>query len=111
MNQATGGYSASMADPDRLAADLPVLADRACLVAFAAMVLCCDRAVSEHEMGYPRGDGVSFITPTGVSRRTGLPVADSERALRRLQAAGLAVCSPEGRAWRPDTDVLAVLAD
>lgn len=100
-----------MAGPDRLAAGLLVLSDRACLVAFAAMVLCCDREVSEHEMGYPAGNGVCFITPTGVSRRTGLPVADSERALRRLQAAGLAVCSPEGRAWRPDNDALAALAD
>jgi hypothetical protein len=96
-----------MHGPGRLAADLPVLADRACLVAFAAMVLCCDRGVSEHEMGYAAGNGVCFITATGVARRTGLPVADSERALRCLQAAGLAVCSTEGRSWRPDTDALA----
>jgi DNA-binding IclR family transcriptional regulator len=61
-------------------------------------------------MGYA-ASGVSFITATGVARRTGLPVADSERALRRLQAAGLAVSDSEGTAWRPDTDALAALAD
>ena len=100
-----------MHSPGRPAADLPVLADRACLIAFAAMVLSCDPAVYEHEMRYPVGNGVHYITATGVARRTGLPVADSERALRRLQAAGLAVSDTEGRAWRPDTDALAVSAD
>jgi hypothetical protein len=60
---------------------------------FAAMVLSCDHAVYEHEMGYPVGSGVVFITATG------LPVADSERALRRLQAAGLAVTSRSDGCW------------
>jgi hypothetical protein len=102
-----------MQSPGRPAADLTVLSDRACLVAFAAMVLSCDLAVYEHEMGYPLGSGVPFVTvtATGVARRTGLPVADAERALRRLQAAGLAVSDLEGRAWRPDTDALAASAD
>src|SRR5260370_29893285 len=96
-----------MAGRDRPAAGLGVLSDRACLVAFAAMVLSCDQGVWEHEMGYPPGGGVSFITASGVARRTGLAAADAERALRRLQAAGLAMCSPEGRAWRPDGGGLA----
>jgi len=74
------------------------------------MVLSCDQKVWEHEMGYPSGGGVGFITATGVARRTGLPVADAERALRRLQAAGLAMCGPEGSSWRPDPDGLAALA-
>jgi hypothetical protein len=95
---------------DRPAAGLGVLADRSCLVAFAAMVLSCDQGVWEHEMGYRSGGGVSFITATGVARRTGLTVADAERALCRLQAAGLAMCSPQGRAWRPDAGGLAALA-
>src|SRR5260370_33824349 len=90
-----------MAGRDRPAAGLGVLSDRACLVAFAAMVLSCDQGVWEHEMGYPPGGGVSFITASGVARRTGLAAADAERALRRLQAAGLAMCSPGGRARRP----------
>ena len=104
------GYPAGMPGRDRPAAGLGVLSDRACLVAFAAMVLSCDQGVWEHEMGYPPGGGVSFITATGVARRAGLPAADAERALRRLQAAGLAMCSPEGRAWRPDAGGLAGLA-
>jgi hypothetical protein len=94
-----------MADPDGLACDWAVLSDRACLIAFAAMVLCCDRGVWEQEMGYPAGGGVHFITATGVARRTGLPVTDSERALRRLELAGLAVCGSEGGAWRPGSGV------
>src|SRR5258708_36295055 len=89
-----------MAGRDRSAAGLGVLSDRACLVAFAAMVLSCDQGVWEHGMGYPPGGGVSFITASGGARRTGLAAADAERALRRLQAAGLAMCRPEGRAWR-----------
>jgi hypothetical protein len=87
-----------------------VLADRACLVALAAMVLSCDQGVWEHQMGYPPGGGISYITATGVARRTGLAVADAEGALRRLQAAGLAVCQPGGMAWRPDAGGLAALA-
>lgn len=102
-----GRYRAGMPDPGGLARGWAVLSDRACLIAFAAMVLCCDRGVWEQEMGYPAGDGVHFITATGVAKRTGLPVMDSERALRRLELAGLAVCSPGGGAWRPDTGALA----
>ncbi|HUD37068.1 MAG TPA: hypothetical protein VMR14_09235 [Streptosporangiaceae bacterium] len=75
----------------------------------AAMVLSCDQGVWAHEMGYPSGGGISYITATGVARRTGLGVADAERALRRLQAAGLAVRQPDGMAWRPDAGGLAAL--
>ena len=35
--------------------DPSVLADRDCLVAFAAVVLCSDRGVRAHEMGYDHG--------------------------------------------------------
>jgi hypothetical protein len=98
-----------MSGLDGPAAGPGVLADRGCLVAMAAMVLSCDQGVWAHGTGYPSGGGISYITATGVARRTGLGVADAERALRRLQAAGLAVRQPDGMAWRPDAGGLAAL--
>ena len=96
---------------DHRVAGLSVLADRGCLITFAAMVLSCDPSVREHEMGYSTGGGVSFITATGAAKRTGLSIAGAEHALQRLQAAGLAVSGPEGTAWRPGTHALAALTD
>ena len=37
--------------------NLSVLTDRDCLVTFAAMALCCDNSVRDHEMGYYQGGG------------------------------------------------------
>jgi hypothetical protein len=52
------------------------LADRDQLVAFAAMVLSCDRAADAARMGYDRGGGgISYITATGVANSTGMSVA------------------------------------
>ncbi len=62
--------------------DFSVLADRDCLVAFAAVVLCSDRGVEAHNMGYSCG-GVSHITAKGAAGRTGLSQAAAGRALRR----------------------------
>ena len=44
------------------APDLSVLTDRDCLITFAAMALCCDNAVRDHEMGYHQGGGTAYIT-------------------------------------------------
>jgi hypothetical protein len=87
--------------------DPSVLADRDCLVAFAAVVLCSDRGVRAHEMGYDHG-GISHITVKGVTGRTGLSRATAERALRRLEAAGLTIAgSSDHDAWRTSADILA----
>jgi hypothetical protein len=86
--------------------DLSVLADRDCLVTFAAVVLCSDRSVQAHVMGYDQG-GTAYITAKGVMGRTGLARAAAERALRRLEAAGPAVGSGDHTAWRTSADVLA----
>jgi DNA-binding MarR family transcriptional regulator len=83
-----------------------VLLDRDCLVAFAAMALCCDASVHAHEMGYHHGGGSTYITSTGVTRRTGLSRAAAERALQRLEAAGLTEPERDGDAWRTGVDVL-----
>lgn len=88
------------------APDLRILTDRDCLVAFAAMALCCDNSVSDHEMGYHQGGGTAYITAKGVMRRTGLSRAAAEKALQRLEAASVAEPDTDGTAWRTDTDLL-----
>src|ERR1039458_80769 len=88
------------------APDLTILTDRDCLVTFAAMVLCCDNSVRDHEMGYHQGGGTAYITAKGVMNRTGLSRAAAERALRRLEAAGLAGPSTGSFSWRTDAGTL-----
>lgn len=85
--------------------DLPVLADRDCLVTFAVMALCCD-SVRDHEMGYHQGGGTAYITAKGVMRRTGLSRAAADRALQRLEAAGVTEPGSDGAAWRTDAGIL-----
>jgi hypothetical protein len=47
--------------------DSSVLADRDCLVAFAAVVvLCSDRGVEAHTMGYDHG-GIAHLTAKGAA--------------------------------------------
>jgi hypothetical protein len=95
---------------DDFRADPSVLADRDCLVAFAAMVLGCDNDVRDHEMGYSQGDGTAFITAHGVMKRTGLSRAAAEHALRRLESAGMAGSDGRGTGWRATAGTLASLA-
>src|ERR1039457_5242495 len=63
------------------APDLTILTDRDCLVTFAAMVLCCDNSVRDHEMGYHQGGGTAYITAKGVMNRTGLSRAQPRQLL------------------------------
>jgi hypothetical protein len=86
--------------------DLSVLADRDCLVTFAAMALCCDNSVRDHEMGYHQGGGTAYITAKGVMRRTGLSRAAADRALQRLGAAGVTEPGSDGAAWRTGAGIL-----
>ena len=81
--------------------DLSVLADRDCLVTFAAMALCCDNSVRDHEMGYHQGGGTAYITAKGVMRRTGLSRTAADRALQRLEAAGVTEPGSDGAAGEP----------
>jgi hypothetical protein len=69
--------------------DFSVLADRDCLVVFAAVVLCSDRGVEAHKMGYDYG-GIAHLTAKGAAGRTGLsqradpghgPRGDADRVL------------------------------
>ena len=93
------------------AAVAAALADRDQLVAFAAMVLSCDPAVTAARMGYDtHGGAISYITATGAAKATGMPIATATRALLGLESAGLARCNSEGDAWRPDITALDTLA-
>jgi hypothetical protein len=86
--------------------DFSVLADRDCLVAFAAVVLCSDRGVEAHTMGYDYG-GIAHLTAKGAAGRTGLSQAASGRALRRLEQAGLIISDADGDAWRISAGIFA----
>lgn len=90
--------------------DFSVLADRDCLVAFAAVVLCSDRGVEAHKMGYDHG-GIAHLTAKGAAGRTGLSQAASGRALRRLEEAGLIISSGDGDAWRTSAGIFAGAGD
>lgn len=83
-----------------------MLADRDCLVAFAAVVLCSDRGVAAHTMGYDYG-GIAHLTAKGAAGRTGLSLAAAGRALRRLEAAGLIISNGDGDAWRASAGIFA----
>ena len=84
-----------------------VLADRDCLVAFAAVVLCSDRGVRAHKMGYDHG-GIAHLTAKGTSGQTGLSKAGAGRALRRLEEAGLIIAGGgDHDAWRTSAGILA----
>jgi hypothetical protein len=86
--------------------DFSVLADRDCLVAFAAVVLCSDRRVEAHKMGYDYA-GIAHLTAKGAAGRTGLSQAASGRALRRLEEAGLIISDGNGDAWRTSAGIFA----
>jgi hypothetical protein len=88
------------------APDLSVLTSRDCLITFAAMALCCDNAVRDHEMGYHQGGGTAYITAKGVMRRTGLSRTAAEHALRRLETAGIAEPAPDSTGWRTSAGTL-----
>jgi hypothetical protein len=86
--------------------DFSVLAARDCMVAFAAVVLCSDRGVEAHKMGYDHG-GIAHLTAKGAAGRTGLSQAASGRALRRLEEAGLIISNGDGDAWRTSAGIFA----
>ena len=86
--------------------DLSVLADRDCLVAFAAVALCSDRGVQAHMMGYDYG-GIAHLTAKGAAGQTGLSRAASARALRRLEEAGLIISDGDSDAWRTSAGIFA----
>jgi hypothetical protein len=90
--------------------DFSVLADRDCLVVFAAVVLCSDRGVEAHKMGYDHG-GIAHLTAKGAAGRTGLSQAASGRALRRLEEAGLIIGNGDGDAWRTSAGIFAGSGD
>lgn len=91
--------------------DFSVLADRDCLVAFAAVVLCSDPGVEAHKMGYDYG-GIAHLTAKGASGQTGLSQAAAGRALRRLEEADLIIAGGgNGDAWQASAGIFAGKGD
>jgi hypothetical protein len=90
--------------------DFSVLAGRDCLVTFAAVVLCSDRGVQAHTMGYDHG-GIAHLTAKGAAGQTGLSQAAAGRALRRLEEAGLIIADGDGDAWRTSAGIFAGRGD
>jgi hypothetical protein len=88
------------------APDLSVLTDRDCLITFAAMALCCDNTVRDHEMGYHQGGGTAYITAKGVMRRTGLSRTAAEHALQSLATAGVTESNHDSTGWRTSAATL-----
>jgi hypothetical protein len=60
-DQGPGDEDGDGATQEGAVMDFSVLADRDCLVAFAAVVLYSDRGVEAHEMGYDYG-GIAHLT-------------------------------------------------
>jgi hypothetical protein len=90
--------------------DFSVLADRDCLVAFAAVALCSDRGVEAHKMGYDYG-GIAHLTAKGAAGRTGLSQAASGRALRQLEEVVLIIGKGDGDARRTSAGTFAGSGD
>jgi hypothetical protein len=81
-------YRVVMTEPDARAM-ISALAEPDALVVFAAIVVATSNTCRDAEMGYSTGGGVSWVTPFGLQKRTGLPREVIEQAAARLEQAGL----------------------
>ena len=106
-------YRAGMTEPDARAM-IAALTEPDALVVFAAITVATSNACRDAEMGYPTGGGVSWVTPVGVRKRTGLSQDTIERTASRLERAGLLKSqdNDSGRytSWRIDDVALTTAA-
>jgi hypothetical protein len=70
------------------------------------VVLCSDRGVEAHKVGYAYG-GIAHLTAKGAAGQTGLSQAAAGRALRRLEEAALIIGDGDGDAWRTSAGIFA----
>ena len=102
-----------MTDPDARAM-IAALAEPDALVVFAAITVATSNACRDAEMGYPTGGGVSWVTPFGLQKRTGLSQDTIERTAARLEGAGLLKTQDNDNdrytSWRIDEAALAAAA-
>jgi hypothetical protein len=92
---------------------MAALVDPVRLQVFAAMVTVTGPGRREQFPPAPNTRSVSYLTPTGAAKRTGVTVEEAYTAFRALQKAGLAIpasTNPRRNGWRLDTDKLAFAA-
>jgi len=102
-----------MTEPDARAM-IAALTEPDALVVFAAITVATSNACRDAEMGYPTGGGVSWVTPVGVRKRTGLSHDTIERTASHLERARLLTTqdNDHGRytSWRIDEVALTTAA-
>jgi hypothetical protein len=93
---------------------IAALAEPDTLVVFGAIVVATSNTCSAAEMGYSTGGGVSWVTPFGLEKRTGLTREVIEAAAARLEQAGLVKAQTSPGAdytnWRPNETALTAAA-
>ncbi len=102
-----------MTEPDARAM-IAALTEPYALVVFAAITIATSSACRDAEMGYSTGGGVSWVTPFGLQKRTGLSQDTIERTASLLERAGLLKTqdNDNGRytSWRIDEATLTAAA-
>ncbi len=87
-----------------------VLADPETLLVFSGIVMVTSKARLWSETGSPIS-GISYITLHGLERSTSLPQNVIQKALQRLEQAGLLEATGQRDAWRVnETALVAALA-
>lgn len=85
---------------------IAALAEPDTLVVFAAIVVSTSDTCRTAAMGYHSGGGISWVTPFGLQKRTGLTRETIEDAALHLEQAGLIKAQTSPGAgytnWRPD---------
>jgi len=106
-------YRAGMTEPDARAM-IAALTEPDALVVFAAITVATSNACRDAEMGYSTGGGVSWVTPFGLQKRTGLSRDTIEQTASLLERARLlkAQDNDSGRytSWRIDEAALTTAA-
>ena len=90
------------------------LTDADALVVFAAIVVATSDTCHLAEMGYSHGGGISWVTPFGLQKRTGLSRETIDRAAAGLELAGMLLAQTDHQhgytSWRPNKPALSAAA-
>jgi len=98
-----------MTEPDATAM-IGALTDPDALVVFAAIVVATSDTCRLAEMGYSHRGGISWVTPFGLQKRTGLSREAIDRAAATLEQVGMLLAQPDHQhgytSWRPNKPTL-----
>lgn len=102
-----------MTEPDATAMIGALTAPDA-LVVFAAIVVATSDTCGLAEMGYSHGGGISWVTPFGLQKRTGLSRDAIDGAAAALEHADMLLAQPDRQhgytSWRPNKTALITAA-